>query len=66
MHFRMAEVIIVLGVISSIISCIDMGSKVTDRLDYYLSRTKSPPRHFVTLHDTLPLLISTFEQVKDA
>ena len=62
----MAEVIIALGVISSVICCIDMGSKVADRLDYYLSRTKSPPQIFVTLYDTIPLLITTFEQVKDA
>ena len=39
----MAEVIIALGVISSVISCIEMSIKVSDRLDYYLSRTKSPP-----------------------
>lgn len=62
----MAEVIIALGVISSVISCIEMGSKVADRLEYYLSRTKSPPQIFVTLYDTLPLLITAFEQVKDA
>ena len=40
----MAEAIIVLGVISSVISCIEMSLKVSDRLDYYLSRTKSPPQ----------------------
>lgn len=62
----MAEAIIALGVISSIISCIDMGSKIAGRLEYYFSRTKSPPQIFVTLYDTLPLLITTFEQVKDA
>lgn len=62
----MAEVIIALGVISSVISCIEMGSKVADRLEYYLSKTKSPPQIFVTLYDTIPLLITTFEQVKDA
>lgn len=60
----MAEVIIALGVISSVICCIEMGSKVADRLEYYLSRTKSPPQIFVTLNDTIPLLITTFEQVK--
>lgn len=62
----MAEIIIGLSVISSVITCIEMGSKVADRLEYYLSTTKSPPQYFVTLHDTLPLLIATFEQVKDA
>ncbi|KAL8910847.1 MAG: hypothetical protein Q9171_003885 [Xanthocarpia ochracea] len=62
----MAEVIIALGVISSVICCIDMGSKVADRLEYYLSRTKSPPQIFVTLCDTIPLLTTTFVQVKDA
>ena len=62
----MAEVIIALGVISSVISCIEMGSKIANRLDYYLSRTKSPPQIFLTLHDTIPLLITTFEDIRDA
>ncbi len=62
----MAEVIIALGVISSVISCIEMGAKVADRLGYYLSRTKSPPQIFITLHDTIPLLITTFEEIRDA
>ncbi len=61
----MAEVIIALGVIGSVVSCIEMGSKVADRLEYYLSRTKSPPQVFVTLYDTLPLLITTFEEIRD-
>jgi len=63
---RMAEVIIALGVIGSVVSCIEMGSKVADRLEYYLSRTKSPPQVFVTLYDTLPLLNTTFEEIRDA
>lgn len=61
----MAEVIIALGVISSVICCINIGSKIADRLEYYLSRTKSPPQIFVTLYDTIPLLITAFEQVKN-
>lgn len=43
-----------------------MGSKIANRLQYYLSRTKPPPRIFVTMHDTIPLLVTTFEEVKDA
>ncbi|CAF9938023.1 MAG: hypothetical protein HETSPECPRED_000744 [Heterodermia speciosa] len=43
-----------------------MSIKVSDRLDYYLSRTKSPPQIFLTLHDTIPLLIETFENIKGA
>ncbi|KAL8871438.1 MAG: hypothetical protein Q9174_002726 [Haloplaca sp. 1 TL-2023] len=43
-----------------------MSVKVSDRLDYYLSRTKSPPQIFLTLHDTIPLLIETFENIKSA
>ena len=39
-----------------------MGSKVVDQLDYYLSTQQT----FLTLNDTLPLLIGTLEQVKDA
>lgn len=61
-----AEAIIALGVVSSIISCIDMSLKVADRLEYYLSRTKQPPQIFRTLHDQLPLLIHTFEEIKTA
>jgi hypothetical protein len=61
-----AEVIIALGVVSSIIACIDMSSRVADRLGYYLSRTKQPPQVFRTLHDQLPLLIQTFEEIKTA
>ncbi len=56
----MAE--LALGVITAVGCCIDMGLK----LEYYLSRTKSPPQIFVTLCDTIPLLITTFGQVKDA
>lgn len=62
----MAEVIIALGVISSVLCCIEMSSKVVGRLESYLSRTKSPPQIFVTLYDTIPLLNTTFEQVKNA
>ena len=40
----MAEAIIVLGVLSSVITCIEVGMKVSERLEYYLSRTKSPPQ----------------------
>ena len=61
-----AEAIIAIGVISSIISCIDMTFKVVDRLEYYLSRTKEPPQIFRTLYDQLPLLIETFEEIKTA
>lgn len=61
-----AEAIIALGLVSSIITCIDMSRLVADRLGYYLSRTKQPPQIFRTLHDQLPLLIQTFEEIKAA
>ena len=61
-----AEVVIALGVVSSIITCIEMSLKVVDRLEYYLSRTKQPPQVFRTLYDQLPLLIQTFEEIKTA
>ncbi len=61
-----AEAIIALGVVSSIISCINMSLTVTDRLKYCLSRTKQPPQVFRTLYDQLPLLIQTFEEIKTA
>ena len=57
------EAIIALGVVST---CIDLSFKVADRLGYYLSRTKQPPQTFRTLHDQLPLLIQTFEEIKTA
>ena len=60
------EAIIAIGVVSSIINCIEMGIKVADRLEYYLSRTKQPPQIFRTLYDQLPLLIQTFEEIKTA
>lgn len=60
------EAIIALGVVSSIITCIDMSFMVADRLGYYLSRAKQPPQTFRTLHDQLPLLIQTFEEIKTA
>ena len=62
----MAEVFLALGVVSSIITCIEMSGKVTHRLEYYLARTKNPPRIFVTLNEQLPLLIQTFKQIKRA
>ena len=40
--------------------------RVADRLGYFLSRTKQPPQIFRTLHDQLPLLIQTFEEIKIA
>ena len=62
----MAEVIIALSIVSSVITCLEMGSKVAERLKYHLLRTKSAPQTFGTLLDTLPLLFTTLEQVKDA
>ena len=61
----MAEIRIALGVMSSVISCIEMGRAVADRLDDY-RRTNSPPQVMVTLSDTMPLLITIFQQVKEA
>lgn len=61
-----AEGLIAIGVVSSIVTCIDMSFRVADRLGYYLSRTKEPPQTFRTLHDQLPLLIQTFEEIKTA
>lgn len=61
-----AEAIIAVGVVSSIITCINMSFMVADRLGYYLSRTKQPPQTFRTLHDQLPLLIQTFDEIKTA
>ena len=43
-----------------------MSFRVADRPGYYLSRTKQPPQIFRTLHDQLPLLIQTFEEIKTA
>lgn len=55
-----------LGVVSSIITCVNMSFVVADRLKHYLSRTKQPPQIFRTLHDQIPLLIQTFEKIKTA
>lgn len=62
----MAEGLIAIGVISSIIICIEMSFKVADCLGFYLSRTKNPPQTFCRLHDQLPLLIQIFEEIKTA
>lgn len=61
-----AEAIVALGVIASIVSCIDMSFKVADRLDSYLSHTKQPPQFFITLHDQIPLLVQTLEGIQTA
>ncbi len=60
------EAIIALGVISSIINCINMSFEVANLLDYFLSRTKQPPQVFISLHDQIPLLVQTFEEIKTA
>ncbi len=60
----MAELVIAIGLVSSIITCIEMSSKVAHRLEHYLPRTKNPPHVFITLGDQLPLLIQTFQQIK--
>ena len=44
---------------------IAMGCKIAERLECYLSR-RSPLLFYVTLRDTIHLLISTSEQVKSA
>lgn len=62
----MAELVVAIGLVSSIITCIEMSSKVAHRLEYYLARTKNPPHIFITLGDQLPLLIQTFQQIKSA
>ena len=62
----MAEVIIALSIVSSVITCLEMGSRAAERLRYHLSRTKSAPQIFGTLLDTLPLLFTALEQVKGA
>ena len=62
----MAEVIIALSIVSSVITCLEMGSRAAERLRYHLSRTKSAPQIFGTLLDTLPLLLTDLEQVKGA
>ena len=62
----MAEVIIALSIVSSVITCLELGSKVAERLKYHLSKTKSAPQIFGTLLDTLPLLLTTLEHIKDA
>ena len=62
----MAEVIIALSIVSSVITCLEMGSKVAERLKNHLSRTKSAPQIFGTLLDTLPLLLTALEEVKNA
>lgn len=61
-----ADVIIAFGVISSVVSCIEVGFEVADRLDSYLAKTNSPSQVFVTLCDIISLLITTLHQVKDA
>lgn len=60
----MAEVFVALGVVSSLITCIEMSGKVAHRLEYYLARTKNPPHIFIKLNEQLPLLIQTFKQIK--
>ena len=62
----MAEVIIALSIVSCVITCLEMSSRVAEWLKYHLSRTKSAPQIFGTLLDTLPLLLTTLKQVKDA
>lgn len=60
----MAQIFIALGVVSSLITCIEMSGKVVHRLEYYLARTKNPPHIFIQLNEQLPLLIQTFKQIK--
>lgn len=60
----MAEAAAAVGLVASIASLIDLGVKITTRLDDFTTRTSEVPETFRSLEKRLPLLTSTLRLVR--
>jgi hypothetical protein len=62
----MAEVLAVVGVVSSIVSLVDFGSKVLHRLNDFQSSCGEIPETFKQVKKELPILLATLDHTKVA
>jgi hypothetical protein len=60
----MAEVLAVVGVVSSIVGLVDFGSKVLHRLNEFQSSRGEIPESFKHIKEKLPILLETLNQTK--
>jgi hypothetical protein len=62
----MAEVLAVVGVVSSIVGLVDFSSKVLHRLNEFQSSRGEIPESFKHIKEKLPILLETLNQTKHA
>jgi hypothetical protein len=60
----MAEVVVVIGLVSAITQLVDLGSKIVSRLDEFQSTVDQVPRTFHDIKNQLPLLLNTLQRTK--
>ncbi|KAF2182136.1 hypothetical protein K469DRAFT_669907 [Zopfia rhizophila CBS 207.26] len=62
----MAEALVVVGVVASIVQLVDFSSKVLHRLNDFQSSLGEIPKIFRHVKAELPILLETLNQIKDA
>jgi hypothetical protein len=62
----MAEALVIVSVVASIVQLVDFSTRVVSRLDEFYSVTKEVPRSFRHIKTELPLLATTLAQLKGA
>jgi hypothetical protein len=62
----MAEALVVVSVVASIVQLVDFSTRVVSRLDEFYSITKEVPKSFRHVKTELPLLANTLGQLKGA
>jgi hypothetical protein len=60
----MAEALVVVGVVASIVQLVDFGSKALHRLNEFQSSLGEIPKPFKHVKDELPILLETLNQTK--
>ena len=60
----MAEVLVAVGLVATIVSFLDYGEKIVSHLSEFPSQTKDIPKTFRDLKTELPLLLKPFDKTK--
>jgi hypothetical protein len=58
----MAEALVVVGIVASIVQLVDFSTRVVSRLDEFYSVAKEVPKSFRHVKTELPLLATTLAQ----
>jgi hypothetical protein len=61
----MAEALVIVGLVSSIVQFVDYSSKVVERLGEFQSNLDEVPKTFKDIKTELPLLINTLKRTED-